>query len=678
MAGVQSVWGIDVGRCALKAIKLRAPAEGQVELLAHDYVEHAKILSLPDADGDELIANSLERFLSRNDISNAAVVVSVPGQQTLARFTKLPPVDPKKIPDIVRYEADQQIPFNMDEVIWDYQTFEQEDLPDVEVGIFAMKRELIRGHLLHFEQAGIEPIAVQSGPLAVFNAAHREQMLGSDTTILLDIGAESTDLIIATPHSLWTRSIHIGGNRFTEALVKSFKLSFSKAENLKRTAASSRYARQIFQAMRPVFADLVQDLQRSIGFYSSTHRDARIEKVIGFGNACKLPGLQKYLQQNLGFPVEQRSSFKALESSASASAPQFSDNVLSFAVSYGLGLQGLQQAKVTSNLLPLEIAKQVVWRKKRPFLAAAAACLVLAGMIVWARYTWDLSALAAGRGSQDLAAVSEAEAARIIDDGPGGGLAYREEARRVEAAAGKLKSIYNGLQGDGEAELEATKDFIDLQRGKAKFPRILALIHDALPTSDDPYAQARTSEEALAAVQTGEVPPRAQRREIVITEMNVEHRANIHRLVFLNPKESKFKVDFGVEEEWPGFFIEIICTSAHEGKEAFIEKEFLAKLREAGFQPGLGFIFNRVYLGERMPVRFQRRTSSARSGSRPGPRGSATASSRPSSAGLAYDNLDLVTLEPRRNEWEYRIQIAVVLEDAQFFLDEDAQDDEGG
>ena len=71
MAGMQSVWGIDIGRSALKAVKLRLSPEGQIELVAHDFVEHAKILSQPDADREELITNSLEKFLSRNDISTA-------------------------------------------------------------------------------------------------------------------------------------------------------------------------------------------------------------------------------------------------------------------------------------------------------------------------------------------------------------------------------------------------------------------------------------------------------------------------------------------------------------------------------------------------------------------------------------------------------------------------------
>ena len=101
MAGAQTVWGIDLGRCALKAVKLRTGTDDKVDVLAVDYVEHGKILSQPDANRPELISASLEKFLSRNDISKDGVVVSVPGQHTLSRFTKLPPVAPKRIPDIV-------------------------------------------------------------------------------------------------------------------------------------------------------------------------------------------------------------------------------------------------------------------------------------------------------------------------------------------------------------------------------------------------------------------------------------------------------------------------------------------------------------------------------------------------------------------------------------------------
>ena len=104
------VWGIDLGQCGLKAIRLEE-IDGEVTATAFDYVEHPKILSQPDADPDQLTREALDKFLSRNSLRGDIVAISVPGQSGLARFVKLPPVEEKKIADIVRFEAKQQIPF---------------------------------------------------------------------------------------------------------------------------------------------------------------------------------------------------------------------------------------------------------------------------------------------------------------------------------------------------------------------------------------------------------------------------------------------------------------------------------------------------------------------------------------------------------------------------------------
>ncbi len=164
----------------------------------------------------------------------------------------------------------------------------------MEVGIFAMRRELVNQTIKYFTDVGLQVNAVQMNPLAVYNGLHYDDRI-EGTTMIVDVGAENSDLIIAEGENIWMRSIPIGGNNFTEALVKSFKLKFPKAEELKRNAATSKYGRQILQAMKPVFSDLVSEIQRSIGFYSSTHRDSRIAKVLALGGTFRLPGLQKYL-----------------------------------------------------------------------------------------------------------------------------------------------------------------------------------------------------------------------------------------------------------------------------------------------------------------------------------------------------------------------------------------------
>ncbi|MBI4718507.1 MAG: type IV pilus assembly protein PilM [Planctomycetes bacterium] len=642
MATTQAVWGIDVGRCALKAIKLRAGAEGQVEVVAHDYVEHAKILSQPDADRHELIAAALEKFLSRNDITKDRVVVSVPGQHTLARFTKLPPVAPKRIPDIVRYEADQQIPFDMDEVIWDYQTFEQEGLPDLEVGIFAMKRELLREHLLHFEQAAIEPIAVQSVPLAVYNAAHFDGLLGKETTILLDIGAENSDLVVATPNSLWTRTIPLGGNSFTEALVKSFKLSFAKAETLKRTAETSKYRRQIFQAMRPIFADVVQELQRSIGFYSSTHRDAEINKVVAMGNAFKLPGLQKYLQQNLGMDVETPAAFAKVSPSDAASAETLKSELLSFFTAYGLALQGLELTKVTSNLLPTELAKQVVWRKKRPAFAAAAACLVLAGGTIWFRQTADMRALAAapdeGGGAKNWEAAAE-----TIDRGAPGSASDIGKAVALRDAGKTLKAELEKLRGQGKNERADAEKLLKLQRNKLVVPRVVKLVHDSLPVPDGPLADADTPQKIVAALEAG-AAPRGERKQIVIESLDIQFEQDVH--TWLSPEDAQAIND--VNKDLPGLWLKITCTTPNQGAAKFITDAFLTPLKENGRKPKQGFYIDRVHIA----------SGGKADAKTPGARGGA----KPSTAAAGTDRFDVVTNESTDQDWRFEIYVDVITE----------------
>src|SRR5258708_20341440 len=136
------VWGIDLGQCALKAIRLEL-INGQVTATAFDYIEHPKILSQPDADPDQLTREALEQFLSRNKLHGDMVAIAVPGQSGLARFVKLPPVEEKKIADIVKFEAKQQIPFNLDEVVWDYQKIGSGNVVDgfaleTEIGLFPL------------------------------------------------------------------------------------------------------------------------------------------------------------------------------------------------------------------------------------------------------------------------------------------------------------------------------------------------------------------------------------------------------------------------------------------------------------------------------------------------------------------------------------------------------------
>src|SRR5262245_55135524 len=402
MAIQPGVWGIDLGQCALKAVRLE-DVDGQVTATAFDYVEHAKILSQPDADADQLIREALEKFLSRNSLKGDTVAISVPGQSGLARFVKLPPVEEKKIVDIVRFEAKQQIPFNLEEVVWDYQkigsgTVADGFAMDTEIGLFAIKRDMVNRSLQHFKDVNVEVHVVQMAPLALCNfvafdlldkgaeakADGEEAPRGGkkQCVVALDIGADSSNLVITDGERIiWQRPIPLGGNHFTRALTNDLKLTFAKAEHLKRNATKpvdkTIDLKKILAALKPVLNDFVGEVQRSLGYFTNTHRDAQIEYMVGLGNAFRLPGLQRFLAEKLQLEVRKLEKMGRLQGDVVLSSPIFNDNILSFGVAYGLCLQGLKRARLITNLLPNEIRLERLIRAKKPWAVAASALLVV-------------------------------------------------------------------------------------------------------------------------------------------------------------------------------------------------------------------------------------------------------------------------------------------------------------
>jgi type IV pilus assembly protein PilM len=393
MAGKPGAWGIDIGQAGLKAIRLEInDATEHVHATAFDYIAHPKILSQPDAIPEELISQALDKFLKQNDIANDLVAISVPGQSALARFIQLPPVESSKVSEIVKYEARQQIPFALEDVVWDYQTLgkgteESGFLLEAEVGLFAMKRDQVMNQLKPFTNADIEVELIQIAPLALYNFLSFDQLgirLGDDVvamdayTILLDMGADNTTLLVSNGQKIWIRNVPIGGNHFTRALTKEMKLTFAKAEHLKCNATKSPDPRAVFQALRPVFNDYVSEIQRSIGYFSSVNREAKIAKVVGLGNGFKLAGLQKFLQQNLQYEVERIETFSGISADGFKDAAMFEENILSFPVCYGVALQALRQTRIRTSLLPREISTARTIARKKPWAVAAAAVLLVA------------------------------------------------------------------------------------------------------------------------------------------------------------------------------------------------------------------------------------------------------------------------------------------------------------
>ncbi|MGD0900930.1 MAG: type IV pilus assembly protein PilM [Thermoguttaceae bacterium] len=488
MARTGSVWGIDVGQCALKALRCSAHDEPRkIVIEAFDYIEYPKILTQPDANPTELVADALRQFLSRNKVHGDRVAVSVSGQSGLARFIKLPPVETKKIPDIVRYEARQQIPFDLNDVIWDYQRMgggseEEGFVLETEIGLFAMKRDAVLRALEPFQKAGIEVDIVQLTPLALYNFVLFDQIQDlpppdeydpenpPESVVVVSLGTDATDLVVTNGYRVWQRSVPLGGSHFTKALTKDLKLTFAKAEHLKRNATAAQDPKAVFQAMRPVFNDLQTELQRSLGYFTNIDRAAKIGRVIALGSAFKLPGLRRYLSQSLGYDIERVDSFRTMTGPEVLANPAFKENLLSFGVCYGLALQALDVGGLRTNLLPPEIVRDRLMREKKPWAVAVAAALLLAASVSFTSFAMQL---------------------RTADEGD-----WKKAENAAVAVVGKSK----GLKTQADEAIsrfkkteEIGKHLVSNVEGRTRWLALWHAIDGCLPTGEDPPPKEKES-----------------------------------------------------------------------------------------------------------------------------------------------------------------------------------------
>jgi type IV pilus assembly protein PilM len=373
-------------------------------------------------------------------------------------------VDAKKISDLVKFEARQQIPFALEDVIWDYQRMaggQEVDgfVLESEIGLFAMKREQVTKALAPFKTAGIEVDIIQLAPIAAYNYISYDYLKplpeGQEynpeepppSTVVLSIGTDTTDLVITNGYRVWQRNIPLGGNHFTKQLSKDLKLTFAKAEHLKRNPRQADDPKAIFQAMRPVFGDMVTEVQRSVGFFQSLDRKAKITSIVLLGNTVKLPGLGQYLSKHLGYDIKEIDAYNRLTGSGVVSAPAFKDNVLTFATCYGLCLQALGKGKLSTNLLPREIMTERMIRAKKPWAVAALSALVLGlglNYVFWYRTYEEVHLLRNVGGVTWENALSEAQSVQTISTG------FQNQDKQKQALLKKIDSFSTEVVGTSD------------------------------------------------------------------------------------------------------------------------------------------------------------------------------------------------------------------------------------
>lgn len=474
--GGRAVWGLDVGESALKAVKMAKTGAG---LAVQDFqvIPYRSIEGAGASKREDLVFQALMQFFTPLDRQGVRFIASIPSQNVFSRFIGLPPVDRRRVPEIVRYEARQQIPFDLSEVIWDYQLVRPDFMPgeEIEIGLFAVKREVINAFLVQFVMAQDWLEGVQIAPLALYNFLRADQQL-ERPTVVIDIGAQSTDLLIVEGAKFWLRNLPIAGNSFNALLEKKFSLSPEDAEKLKRGLGQHKHRRQVFEVLRPVLKDLVAEVQRSIGYYKSLAREVKFDQVLLMGEGHRLYGLHRFLSDQLQYRVRPLGEFKALQLQVPAERQEeFQAHLPGLAVAVGLGVQGLNEGDVTVDLLREDFTVRRELKRKRVPAAVVAALLWAAVLLLFVGQRLAVARVANLRF----------EGPRVVDeDGrPVRQFIEEEQIDAVIARADALTREYQEAQR--EVKTAVLDQFRPLGRARDFWAQAVAGLLDAIP-SDPP------------------------------------------------------------------------------------------------------------------------------------------------------------------------------------------------
>jgi type IV pilus assembly protein PilM len=367
MTDRKSVWGIDVGNYALKAVRV-LEADGPAEVVDFHVIPHAD-----QADGNrrqrrELLLQSVQRLTKEADLRGSHVVIAVPGASSYSRFVHLAAVEREELPDLVHFEATQQMPVPIDEVIWRWQTFRDLDrpgMPDVDAGIFALNRDDVGEMLLLFVEAGVAVDTMQAAPLALYNLLASEQCLAAqEASLVLDLGAGETDAVIAHGRRIWTRTAPLGSGCLTESLALSLGLSLDQAEAMKRDLPAGEQGRAALEAMDRGFVKIATTIKEALATYGSLHPMPHIPFGMAVGGGFRLEPLRQFVEAEIGIPLFLVPEAPRLKTGSSAKAAAgFHEHLPELAVACGLAIQGLGRAVVHTNFLPSGIEHKYGWSR---------------------------------------------------------------------------------------------------------------------------------------------------------------------------------------------------------------------------------------------------------------------------------------------------------------------------
>ena len=468
----KGVWGIDVSKSSIKAVRLQPSKdeEGHIELTNIEIIDYTPSASRDETGLDQEIRLAVNTLISRHKFKNDTIAVSLPGHSIFNRFVKIAAMNKDRLDSTIKYEAQQHIPFPLEEVIWVYQVIEKAYKPDeeIEVGFFAIKREVVDQFLALMSVSNLNIDIVQFAPVALYNfvISQMPASFAREGTVILDMGANNSDLILFEENRFLIRNMPIVGNTITKSIQDKLEISYADAERLKTTttAEQTQEAAKIFGAIQSVLKDLASEVHRTIGFYKSltSGRTVTFKNLVMAGNATKMLYFEEFLSQRLQLAVSKIAQLNQIDIGSKVDKPTLDKNLPSLGVAFGLALQGLGLTSTRINLMPPELIKIKTVSRKKVFVGA------IAGVLVVLVFLLHLSAKAT---SQHLEKVNA-------------------EAQAILTQAEKINKSWKQIQATKEKD-DYLKTISGLGAGRDVYLRIFDALNNIEPLTKNILAPAK-------------------------------------------------------------------------------------------------------------------------------------------------------------------------------------------
>lgn len=416
---------LDIGASGIKIAEFAALKSGGVELV--NYAVGSMGLD-PQSDSDRKahITATIRELLQERGIKPGPVLLSVSGQSVFLRFVKLPPVDKEKVYQIILYEAQQNVPFPIEEVVWDYQLVGGQS-GEIDVMLAAIKAEIVEEVTQAVEDADLDPDLVDVAPMALYNAVRYNYSDLPECTLVVDIGARSTDLIFIEEGRVFSRSVPVAGNAITQQIMHEFGLSFPDAEELKRAHAfvafggayegpRSEVVDKVSKSVRSVMTRLHVEINRSINFYRSQQSGRQPGLVLLTGGTSVIPYTDTFLKDKMQVEVDFLNPFLNVAVSDQIDADEVAKVVNVMGQVVGLSLRRTLTCPIELNLMPPRVLKEKEFQRKQPVFISAAICVVLI-LLVWCAYFVRMATMGGARLAKIQQRVAELERveARLAD-----------------------------------------------------------------------------------------------------------------------------------------------------------------------------------------------------------------------------------------------------------------------